>query len=101
MKKYQITFSEEAKSDLQNIYTYVKDISSLENAESVIKRIIEKASSLDIFPERTEPFGKDKDNQPIRVTADSKYRILYIVKRKEKVVLIARIVSLSQDFYNL
>ena len=97
MKKYKVVFSGEARKDLEGIYAYVKDVSCEENATLVINRLAQKINSLDIFPERSEPFAKDKHNRPLRVTVSGRYRIVYIVKRREKEVLIVRVFSVSQD----
>lgn len=97
MKKYKIVFSQLARKDLNNIHNFVSGISSKENADLVISRIARKIMSLDLFPERTEPLGKDKNGTPIRITISSKYRITYIVGTKENEVIIARIISIGQD----
>lgn len=96
MKKYEIVFSELAKKDLTNIYNYVTDISSEENAVLVISRIAKQVAKLDVFPERSESFIKGKDGELVRVTISGRYRIFHYVDKKTKKVVIARIVSVSQ-----
>ena len=98
MKKYKIVFSKDAKKDLENIFDYVRDISSEPNAKNVIAEIAKKVSSFTTFPERNESFAKGGDGSPLRVMVGGRYRIVYIVKRSEKMVVIARIVSVSQDY---
>ena len=96
MKKYKVLFSEEAKKDLKNIYTYILENFSREEADAVVLKIAERVKMLDIFPERTEPFDKNKDGRPVRVTISGKYRVIYLVDKENKEVLIARIFSVSQ-----
>ena len=96
MKKYKVVFSELAKNDLTNIYNFVTDVSSEENAILVISRIAKQVTNLNAFPERSESVIKGKDGELIRVTISGKYRIFYYVNKKTKEVVIARIMNISQ-----
>ena len=97
MRKYEIVFSEDAREDLKNIHKFIKDVSSEQNANIVTSKIVKKIRSFNIFPERNEIFAKDKNGLSIRVTISGKYRIIYIVKKQNRKVMIARIISASQD----
>ena len=96
MKKFKIVFSELAKKDLTNIYNYVTDISSEENAVLVVDRIAKRIAGLDVFPERSEGFKVGEDGELIRVTISGRYRAFYYVDKKAQKVVIARIMSVSQ-----
>ncbi len=97
MKKYQIFFSELAKKDLGNIYAFIEDISSEENAKLVISRIAQRVYRLNVFPERSEILAYSQDKTALRSTTSGKYRIIYTVNKKDSQVIIVRVFSVKQD----
>ena len=97
MKEYSIFFSEFARTDLGNIYTFVENISSEQNAKLVIGRIAQKIYSLNFSPQRTEPFAYSKDNSPLYCIIAGRYRIIYLIDNTSTKVVIVRIFSVSQN----
>lgn len=97
MKEYVVIFSNKAEEDLNNIFAFVKEVSSKWEAEIVVRRIIKKAMRLDVFPERSEVIYRDKRGCAYRVATGGRYRLVYVVKRQENKVLIARIISVGQN----
>ena len=97
MKEYVVIFSNKAEEDLNNIFAFVKGVSSKWEAEIVVRRIIKKAMRLDVFPERSEVVYKDEYGYAYRITTSGRYRLVYVVKRQENKVLIVRIISVEQN----
>lgn len=97
MKRYDIVFSEAAKHDLGNIFLFVEEISSEENAKLVIFRIAKRVSKLEYFPSRTEPFAKNADGNLIRALVCGRYRALYTVNGKKQEIVIVRVISVAQN----
>lgn len=97
MKEYVVIFSNKAEEDLNNIFAFVKEVSSKWEAEIVVRRIIKKAMRLDVFPERSEVIYGDKRGCAYRVVTSGRYRLVYVVKRQENNALIARIISVGQN----
>ncbi len=96
MKEYVVIFSNKAEEDLNNIFAFVKEISSKWEAEIVLQKIVKKAMQLDVFPERSEVVYKDEYGCAYRITTSGRYRLVYVVKRQESKVLIVRIISVGQ-----
>lgn len=97
MKEYVVIFSNKAEEDLNNIFAFVKEISSKWEAEIVLQKIVRKAMRLDVFPERSEVVYKDEYGNAYRIITSGRYRLVYVVKRQENKVLIARIISVGQN----
>lgn len=97
MKEYVVIFSNKAEEDLNNIFAFVKGVSSKWEAEIVLRKIVKKAMRLDVFPERSEVIYKDEYGYAYRTTTSGRYRLVYIVERRENKVLIARIISVGQN----
>ena len=96
MKEYVVIFSNKAEEDLNNIFAFVEEISSKWEAEIVLQKNVRKAMRLDVFPERSEVVYKDEYGYAYRTTTSGRYRLVYVVKRRENKVLIARIISVGQ-----
>ena len=97
MKRFKIVLSKKAEKDIENIYSYISDTFSEQDAIIVITKIYKKIMLLDVFPERTEPFEKDKNGQDLRATISGRYRVIYVVEKSKSKVFIARILHVGQD----
>ena len=97
MDRYKVVFSEESKTDFANIFAYVQAVSSTHDARIVARKIAKKLSSLDMFPERSEPIGTDNLGRAIRVVVCGRYRAIYAIDKSRKQVIIARLVSVKQS----
>ena len=99
MKIYNIVLSSEAKSDLKNIFEYIKDVNSEYYARRVIERIARKIATYEVFPERNDVIYTDTAGNHVRHTTEGRYRIIYVVEQDD--VLIARIISSKRDLSNI
>jgi toxin ParE1/3/4 len=87
-KEYQVVWSNIAENDLMNIIEYVAD-DSPPNASKIFKKIKQKASSLNTFPERGRivPELRDQGILQYRELVISPWRILYRISEKNVFVL--------------
>jgi plasmid stabilization system protein ParE len=87
-KKYQVFWSYVAENDLKNIIDYIAD-DSPPNALKILKRIKQKASNLNTFPERGRiaPELRDQGILQYRELVISPWRILYRISEMNVFVL--------------
>ena len=87
-KKYQVLWSYVAENDLKNIIDYIAD-DSPPNALKILKRIKQKASNLNTFPERERivPELRDQGILQYRELVISPWRILYRISEMNVFVL--------------
>jgi toxin ParE1/3/4 len=92
--KYDITITESAQKDLENIYFYIsEELLEDETASNIISELKEKIFSLDSMPGRyalVSDFSLAK--RGYRHINVKNYIILYLVDEKKKNVTIARII---------
>ena len=50
--RHEVLLTEDAQSDLEEIYDYIAEFDSLANAQRVLNRLMEAAERLTSFPER-------------------------------------------------
>jgi len=50
--RHEVLLTEDAQSDLEEIYDYIAEFDSLANAQRVLNRLVETAERLTSFPER-------------------------------------------------
>ena len=94
MVKYTLQWSEQSKSDLKEIFKYIKSVESLERAKYVITGIREAANKIIFFPTKhtVEPIIT---NATVRYTIKWSYKILFTIS--EKHVNIVRIFHTAQN----
>ena len=87
-KKYKVIWSNIAEKDLRNIIEYIAD-ENLLNAQKILKKIKEKASSLYLFPNRGRlvPELKDQGILQYRELIHSPWRIIYRISENKVYVL--------------
>ena len=80
MQNYEIIVSELAKTDLQNIVTYIAGIESITRAKYVEHGILSEMKRLEQFP---TAYPKDEyastDNREIRFIMKWRYKILFFI----------------------
>lgn len=87
--RYKIVFSDRAKADLKKIIDGILDVSlSARSARKWYELIVETAEMLALFPEGNPQF---RDEQNIRSANVGKYKLVYEVLKKDKIVNILRI----------
>jgi plasmid stabilization system protein ParE len=81
MQSYRVVVSDLAKSDLQNIVTYITEAESRERAKYVERGILSEIKRLEHFP---NAYSKDEyastDEQIIRFIIKWHYKILFFVE---------------------
>lgn len=88
MQRYGIEITEEALSDMEQLYNYIaNDLLAPENAKKQYNRIADEILKLDTFPERF----RIMDSQPeyargIRRMIVDNYSVFYVVKEDRVIV---------------
>ena len=103
MKNFKVTFSKQAKKELNSIIYYIKNI-LLEPrvAKNLLKRFNDKVISLENSPEKFPQIEKDimqKNN--IRKCIVGNYIIIYQVNTELRQVDISHIFYAGRDWINL
>lgn len=90
MNRYTVNITDEALSDMENIYNYIAyDLLASENAECQYNRIAEAILKLDSFPERFQVFDAEPEHSlGIRRMVVDNYMVCYVVD-SEAVTVIA------------
>jgi toxin ParE1/3/4 len=98
-KRYKVHFSASAQADLERIYYYIAE-ENPDNAARFIYEIEEKATSLDLFPQR-QPFIPENSffGTDYRHLVFKKYRIIYRIS--ENNIFILRIVHGATSVYRM
>ncbi|HMQ70567.1 MAG TPA: type II toxin-antitoxin system RelE/ParE family toxin [Ignavibacteria bacterium] len=99
--KYDVQFTKDAENDIFGLYEYIKSNDSIDMAEKLIDRLIQKCSDLDIFPNRGHilpelEYLQRKDYLEIHYKS---YRIIYRII--EKVVFVNCILDGRRDLNEL
>ncbi|HFI0151400.1 TPA: type II toxin-antitoxin system RelE/ParE family toxin [Streptococcus suis] len=89
MKEYQITISDDAKSDLLSIYHYVRDaLCAPQAADNLLEKLSQAMLSLSIFPERCsiieDLIGRGYTFRQLIV---KKYRIIFHILGDEVIIV--------------
>ena len=93
MSNYYVSYSDEAKDDLRNIFMHIAyNLGSRDNAEGQVNRIREAIKKLDKFPKRNPsvPYEPWASLGMRRLNVDN-YVVLYIVYETNERVEIVRI----------
>ncbi|SCY54548.1 ParE toxin of type II toxin-antitoxin system, parDE [Butyrivibrio hungatei] len=107
MSNYYVSYSDEAKDDLRNIFMHIAyNLGSRDNAECQVNRIREAIKKLDKFPKRNPsvPYEPWASLGMRRLNVDN-YVVLYIVDETNERVEIVRIpygaMDLDKFFENM
>lgn len=89
MKEYQVTISDEAKSDLLSIYHYVRDeLCAPSAADNLLEKLSKAMLSLSVFPERCSIIDSMRERgYTFRQLIVKKYRIIYHVMEDEVIIV--------------
>lgn len=99
---YEVEVSEQADSDLREIFEYIAyELQSPQNASGQLDRLEEQILSLDTMPERYRKYEKEPwKSRGLRVLPVDNYVVLYIPDSDKKVVTILRVMYVGRDIYN-
>ena len=99
---YEVELSEQADSDLREIFEYIAyELQSPQNASGQLDRLEEQILSLDTMPERYRKYEKEPwKSCGLRVLPVDNYVVLYIPDSDKKVVTILRVMYAGRDIYN-
>lgn len=99
--KYRVSYSALAYKDLRSIYGYISTkLKAPLAAADTVANIRDKIKELDTFPEK-HPIRKLISRNDIRQLSVSNFVVLYIVDKKSKEVLVARILYGGRDIDKL
>ena len=86
---YKVSYTPEAEEDLRQIVENLLGTTWPRSVEKWLNKILNKADSLATFPEGNSIYEYDNRFRSVKV---GKYRIIYEVHKKAKVVSILRII---------
>lgn len=86
--EYKVTYSPAARADISDIYDGIAQISSPYSADKWTQRIVARAGSLNVMPERYPAYPLDSTKRSTNV---GKYKIIYEVLHQPRLVQILRI----------
>ncbi len=94
----RIVWSDLAKSNIREIYTYYKEVAGLKVAKSIKVKIIRKPRLLKKRPE----LGQVEDNPMVidrgfRYLVEGNYKIVYKAYPEDKAILIANVFDTRQN----
>ena len=99
---YELKVSEQADSDLREIFEYIAfELHSPQNASGQLDRLEEQILSLDTMPERNRKYEKEPwKSRGLRVLQVDNYVVFYISDSDKKVVTILRVMYAGRDIDN-
>ena len=99
---YELKVSEQADSDLREIFEYIAfELHSPQNASGQLDRLEEQILSLDTMPERNRKYEKEPwKSRGLRVLPVDNYVVFYISDSDKKVVTILRVMYAGRDIDN-
>ncbi|MBO4628449.1 MAG: type II toxin-antitoxin system RelE/ParE family toxin [Treponema sp.] len=101
MNQFEVRYSEEAKLDLADIYSYISDeLHEPKTAENLIKRLMSVVSDLSFMADSyhiydVEPFS----SQGFRYFSEGKYSIFY--KIQKNTAFVVRIINGTRNIPDL
>lgn len=98
---YEVELSEQADSDLREIFEYIAfELQSPENASGQLDRLEEHILSLDNMPERYRKYENEPwKSRGLRVLPVDNYVIFYIPDSNKKIVTILRVMYAGRDIF--
>ena len=99
---YEVELSEQADSDLREIFEYIAfELQSPKNASGQLDRLEKQILSLNTMPERYRRYEKEPwKSRGLRVLPVDNYVVLYIPDSDKKVVTILRVMYAGRDIDN-
>ena len=98
MVKYKVIISDQAKKSLKNIYTYIKEDSSLQAAQKVRDGIKDTIATLASNPEANGPANDLNDETIVyRRILKWSYRIIFRIYEEKLEVLVVEIHNTKQS----
>ena len=99
---YQVKISQQAKTDLRDIYEYIAfTLLSPKNASKLLSTLEKKILSLENFPKRFKLYHDELwHDQELRVMPVNNFLIFYIYDNKNQIVTILRIMYCGRDIPN-
>ena len=100
---YRVIVSEQAESDLKDIYSYIcNDLKSEKSADKVVLRLQNIMTSLSATPEYFRVYPVEPwTSRKIRFVPVDNYIVFYLVKDVDGEVWITRIVYGKRDIKNI
>ncbi len=100
---FTVVFTDRAKTDLRNIYTYIDfTLQSRLNADRQLARIEKEIMSLSEIPERYKRVPPDLGlTDDVRMVSVDHYCVIYRVRKKPDTVQILRILYGGRDFQSV
>jgi plasmid stabilization system protein ParE len=97
--KYNVTFTEQAETDLRGIFEYIAfELSAPENAVRQLDRIEEKVIVLGDYPEKFRQYDREPwKSRNTRVVPVDNFLIFYIVDKTNKLVTVIRVMYSGRD----
>ena len=106
LKRYQVSFTDQAKKDLRGIHEYnVLNFYSQQSADGKVDLILTALETLEIFPEAcplvsSRGYGEMTDDEkPYRYMPIENYLAFYYIENHT--VFVARILSAKQDWVKI
>lgn len=96
---YEVIITEQADSDLRNIYEYIAfELLSPDNASGQLGRLEKHIMVLEEFPEKFKLYEKDPwRSRGLRVMPIDNYQVFYIVDKTAGTVLVIRVMYAGRD----
>ena len=96
---YEVEVSQQADSDLREIFEYIAfELQSPKNASGQLDRLEKQILSLNTMPERYRKYEKEPwKSRGLRVLPVDNYVVLYISDSNKKVVTILRVMYTRRD----
>lgn len=97
--KYKIKITQQAETDIRNIYEYISFcLKSPEIAKGQIKRIKDRIFGLDEMPQRFKVYELDPwSERGLRSMIVDNYLVFYIADSSTKTVTVIRVIYSSRD----
>ena len=95
MARVKVIWSDKAVSDLKQIHTYISQ-DSIETANQVIEKILDKTRQLELFPESGRKIPELKELSRYRELTVNPYRVQYRIEHET--VFIHQIIHSKQYF---
>lgn len=92
--RYKVVYTNDARADISEIFDGISQVAWLGSAAKWTNRIINKADSLELFPERGARYWLDDRYRTLRV---GKYVIIYSVDKARRSVMVIRVVYARRD----
>ena len=99
MKQYQVIFSDQAETDMREIFEYIADeLHAPDSAAKLLYQLENRINNLAFFPESYQLYdGEPWHSRNLRVMSAGNYHIFYVPDSDRLTVTIIRIFSERMD----